>query len=103
MKASNVEMSPEEFRLHSRLTLNDIAGTPGVAMKSATWTQDRRKPVKFKVPVAAEVCKSKEIYDEKKLVGMTTLDMVRAKTFLGQAKVNVAGVEELFVLSFYCY
>ncbi|KAK4439134.1 Malate dehydrogenase, mitochondrial [Sesamum alatum] len=50
-------------------------------------------PVNSTVPIAAEVFKNKGVYDEKKLFGVTTLDVVRAKTFYaGKAKVNVADV-----------
>ncbi|XP_051125473.1 malate dehydrogenase, mitochondrial-like [Andrographis paniculata] len=50
-------------------------------------------PVNSTVPIAAEVFKNKKVYDEKKLFGVTTLDVVRAKTFYaGKAGVNVADV-----------
>ncbi|KAK4486663.1 hypothetical protein RD792_006737 [Penstemon davidsonii] len=50
-------------------------------------------PVNSTVPIAAEVFKSKGVYDERRLFGVTTLDVVRAKTFYaGKAKVNVADV-----------
>ncbi|KAI9185554.1 hypothetical protein LWI28_008338 [Acer negundo] len=50
-------------------------------------------PVNSTVPIAAEVFKKAGIYDEKKLFGVTTLDVVRAKTFYaGKANVNVAEV-----------
>ncbi|KAL8534692.1 hypothetical protein ACS0TY_010645 [Phlomoides rotata] len=43
------------------------------------------------VPIAAKVFKSKGVYDERKLFGVTTLDVVRAKTlYAGKAKVDVA-------------
>ncbi|GER29181.1 malate dehydrogenase [Striga asiatica] len=50
-------------------------------------------PVNSTVPIAAEVFKSKGVYDERRLFGVTTLDVVRAKTFYaGKANVNVADV-----------
>ncbi|KAL3636905.1 hypothetical protein CASFOL_019204 [Castilleja foliolosa] len=50
-------------------------------------------PVNSTVPIAAEVFKSRGVYDERKLFGVTTLDVVRAKTFYaGKANANVAGV-----------
>ncbi|KAL8519646.1 hypothetical protein ACS0TY_010541 [Phlomoides rotata] len=53
------------------------------------------------VPIAAKVFKSKGVYDERKLFGVTTLDVVRAKTFYaGKAKVDVAGMT-IFYLQ-YC-
>lgn len=50
-------------------------------------------PVNSTVPIAAEVFKKAGVYDEKKLFGVTTLDVVRAKTFYaGKANVPVAGL-----------
>ncbi|CAL9050479.1 unnamed protein product [Musa banksii] len=50
-------------------------------------------PVNSTVPIASEVFKKAGTYDERKLFGVTTLDVVRAKTFYaGKAKVPVAGV-----------
>ncbi|EPS74425.1 malate dehydrogenase, mitochondrial [Genlisea aurea] len=51
-------------------------------------------PVNSTVPIAAEVLKSNGVYDEKRLLGVTTLDVVRAKTFYaGKANANVADVK----------
>ncbi|KAI5436623.1 hypothetical protein KIW84_022944 [Lathyrus oleraceus] len=50
-------------------------------------------PVNSTVPIAAVVFKKAGTYDEKRLFGVTTLDVVRAKTFYrGKAKVPVADV-----------
>ncbi|GAB4849409.1 hypothetical protein Ancab_004206 [Ancistrocladus abbreviatus] len=50
-------------------------------------------PVNSTVPIAAEVFKKQGTYDEKRLFGVTTLDVVRAKTFYaGKAKVPVEEV-----------
>uniref|UniRef100_A0A7N0V560 Malate dehydrogenase n=1 Tax=Kalanchoe fedtschenkoi TaxID=63787 RepID=A0A7N0V560_KALFE len=47
-------------------------------------------PVNSTVPIAAEVFKKAGTYDEKRLFGVTTLDVVRAKTFYaGKANVPV--------------
>ncbi|KAJ3705758.1 hypothetical protein LUZ61_009463 [Rhynchospora tenuis] len=43
-------------------------------------------PVNSTVPIAAEVLKQKGFYDPKKLFGVTTLDVVRANTFVAQKK-----------------
>jgi len=43
-------------------------------------------PVNSTVPVAAEVLKKAGVYDAKKLFGVSTLDVVRAQTFIGQLK-----------------
>ncbi|KAG9446131.1 hypothetical protein H6P81_012259 [Aristolochia fimbriata] len=51
-------------------------------------------PVNSTVPIAAEVFKKAGTYNEKKLFGVTTLDVVRAKTFFaGKAKVPVSEVD----------
>ena len=50
-------------------------------------------PVNSTVPIAAEVFKKAGTYDEKKLFGVTMLDVVRAKTFYaGKANIPVADV-----------
>jgi len=50
-------------------------------------------PVNSTVPIAAEIFKIKGVYDERRLFGVTTLDVVRAKTFYaGKAQANVADV-----------
>ena len=38
------------------------------------------------VPIAAEILKKHGVYDPKKLLGVTTLDVVRAKTFYAAKK-----------------
>merc|ERR1712187_678114 len=43
-------------------------------------------PVNSTVPIAAEVLKSKGVYNPKKLFGVTTLDVCRARTFVAEAK-----------------
>lgn len=43
-------------------------------------------PVNSTVPIAAEVFKSAGVYDERKLFGVTTLDVVRANTFVAEMK-----------------
>ncbi|KZV23310.1 malate dehydrogenase [Dorcoceras hygrometricum] len=43
-------------------------------------------PVNSTVPIAAEVLKQKGVYDPKKLFGVTTLDVVRANTFVARKK-----------------
>lgn len=59
-------------------------------------------PVNSTVPIAAEIFKKAGTYDEKKLFGVTTLDVVRAKTFYaGKANVPVAGLL-LMSLFFFC-
>ncbi|KAH3891809.1 malate dehydrogenase, mitochondrial-like [Dreissena polymorpha] len=43
-------------------------------------------PVNSTVPIAAEVLKKKKVYDPRRLFGVTTLDVVRASTFIAEAK-----------------
>jgi malate dehydrogenase len=53
-------------------------------------------PVNSTVPIAAEVLKAAGVFDPKKLFGVTTLDVVRAETFVAEitgeknpAKLNI--------------
>jgi len=51
-------------------------------------------PVNSTVPIAAEVFKKAGTYNEKKLFGVTMLDVVRAKTFYAaKAGVSVEGMQ----------
>ncbi|KAG5289061.1 malate dehydrogenase [Histoplasma ohiense] len=43
-------------------------------------------PVNSTVPIVAEVFKSKNVYNPKRLFGVTTLDVVRASRFISQVK-----------------
>jgi malate dehydrogenase len=43
-------------------------------------------PVNSTVVIAAEIMKAHNVYDEKKVVGVSTLDVVRAATFVAEAK-----------------
>ncbi|WP_409421086.1 malate dehydrogenase [Pseudaeromonas sp. ZJS20] len=43
-------------------------------------------PVNTTVPIAAEVLKQAGVYDRRKLFGITTLDVIRAETFVAQAR-----------------
>mmetsp|Transcript_86852 Transcript_86852/g.136003 ORF Transcript_86852/g.136003 Transcript_86852/m.136003 type:complete len:341 (-) Transcript_86852:58-1080(-) len=43
-------------------------------------------PVNSTVPIAREVLKAKGVYDPKKLMGVTTLDVCRARSFVAKAK-----------------
>jgi malate dehydrogenase len=54
-------------------------------------------PVNSTVLIAAQVFKKAGTYDEKKLFGVTTLDVARAKTFYaGKAGVPVTGTNLTF-------
>lgn len=43
-------------------------------------------PVNTTVAIAAEVLKAKGVYDKNRLFGVTTLDVIRAETFVGELK-----------------
>jgi malate dehydrogenase len=43
-------------------------------------------PVNSTVPIAAEVLKAAGVYDKRKLLGVSTLDVVRANTFVAESK-----------------
>merc|ERR1712056_47192 len=45
-------------------------------------------PVNSTVPIAASILQQKGVYDPKKLFGVTTLDVCRARTFVANAKGN---------------
>ena len=47
-------------------------------------------PVNSTVVIASEIMKANNVYDEKKVIGVTTLDVVRAATFVAEAKVNLS-------------
>ncbi len=45
-------------------------------------------PVNSTVPIASEVFKKRGVYDPKRIFGVTTLDIVRANTFIAENKVR---------------
>lgn len=53
-------------------------------------------PVNSTVPIVAEVFKQAGVYDPKRLFGVTTLDVVRASTFVHQVRESISPLE-LFV------
>ena len=48
------------------------------------WVGVISNPVNSTVPIAAKVLKAKGVYNKAKLLGVTTLDVVRAQTFLAE-------------------
>eukprot|EP01023_Acetabularia_acetabulum_P017082 TRINITY_DN1848_c0_g1_i1.p1 TRINITY_DN1848_c0_g1~~TRINITY_DN1848_c0_g1_i1.p1 ORF type:complete len:351 (+),score=78.04 TRINITY_DN1848_c0_g1_i1:97-1053(+) len=48
------------------------------------WVAIISNPVNSTVPIASEVFKANGTYDKKKVFGVTTLDIVRANTFVGE-------------------
>eukprot|EP00246_Nothoceros_aenigmaticus_P018056 TRINITY_DN9304_c0_g1_i1.p1 TRINITY_DN9304_c0_g1~~TRINITY_DN9304_c0_g1_i1.p1 ORF type:complete len:400 (-),score=90.45 TRINITY_DN9304_c0_g1_i1:213-1412(-) len=50
------------------------------------WINIISNPVNSTVPIAAEILKAKGTFDPRKLFGVTTLDVVRANTFVAEKK-----------------
>jgi len=44
-------------------------------------------PVNSTVPIASEILQKASVYDPNRVFGVTTLDIVRANTFIAEAKV----------------
>lgn len=53
------------------------------------------------VPAAAEILKKLNVYDPKKLFGVTTLDIVRSNRFIAELKVNIKYV--LFISNIFLF
>ena len=49
-----------------------------------TWTAIITNPVNSTVAIAAEVLKAEGCFDPRRLFGVTTLDFVRARTFVAE-------------------
>jgi malate dehydrogenase len=59
-------------------------------------------PVNSTVPIFAEVLKKAGVYDPKRLMGVTTLDVVRANDFVATHQhMDVAKVAFFFMLNFH--
>jgi malate dehydrogenase len=63
-------------------------------------------PVNSTVPIFAEVLKAKNVYDPRRLFGVTTLDVVRANAFVSENQVSLLTlfqfVFSLYVVCFFC-
>ncbi|MBA0702045.1 hypothetical protein Goari_022806, partial [Gossypium aridum] len=82
-----------EEQLEKALDGCDLVIIPAGCQESLALVNMISDPVNSTVPIAAEVFKKAGTYDEKKLFGVTTLDVVRAKTFYAEkAKIKVADV-----------
>jgi malate dehydrogenase len=57
-------------------------------------------PVNSTVPIAAEVFKKAGTYDPKRLLGVTTLDVVRANTFVVRNYTDLATLQFFYTKSF---
>lgn len=71
-------------------------GTPdkcGVAtVHHATPLRPVRLQVNSTIPITSEVFKKHGVYNPNKIFGVTTLDIVRANTFVAELKVSTAGM-----------
>merc|ERR1719305_426019 len=85
------------FNINAGIVKNLVAGCADACPKACILVISN--PVNSTVPIAAEVLKAKGVYDPRKLMGVTTLDICRARTFVANAegldvnatKVNVVG------------
>ncbi|MBA0852384.1 hypothetical protein Goshw_004666 [Gossypium schwendimanii] len=90
---AEVAGSVGEEQLEKALDGCDLVIIPAGCQGSLALVNMISNPVDSTVPIAAEVFKKAGTYDEKKLFGVTTLDVVRAKTFYAEkAKIKVADV-----------
>lgn len=55
------------------------------------------------VPIASEVLKEKGVYDPRRVFGVTTLDSVRANTFISEAKVGFCFFQVCVCVLFFFY
>merc|ERR1712203_660160 len=72
------------FNINAGIVRNLVAGCAEACPNACILVISN--PVNSTVPIAAEVLKSKGVYDPKKLFGVTTLDVCRARTFVSRAK-----------------
>lgn len=71
------------FNINAGIVKNLIAGCAEACPNACILVISN--PVNSTVPIAAEVLKQRGVYNPKKLFGVTTLDVCRARTFVGEA------------------
>ncbi|XP_075516374.1 malate dehydrogenase, chloroplastic-like [Primulina tabacum] len=96
LKGSNVVVVPAGVPRKPGMTLDDLFNINANIVKTLVEAVADNcpdalihiisNPINSTVPIAAEVLKEKGVYDPKKLFGVTTLDVVRANTFVAQRK-----------------
>ncbi|KAL6641688.1 hypothetical protein ACP70R_019869 [Stipagrostis hirtigluma subsp. patula] len=96
LKGVDVVVIPAGVPRKPGMTCDDLFNTNASIVKSLVEAVGDNCPEAFihiisslvnsTVPIAAEVLKQKGVYDPKKLFGITTLDVVRANTFVAQKK-----------------
>jgi len=74
------------FNINAGIVRNLVAGCAEACPKACILVISN--PVNSTVPIAAEVLKARGVYDPRKLMGVTTLDVCRARTFVAEAKGN---------------
>jgi len=72
------------FNINAGIVKNLITGVAEACPKACVLIISN--PVNSTVPIAAEVMKAKGVYDPRRLMGVTTLDICRARTFVANAK-----------------
>merc|ERR1712039_1115502 len=72
------------FNINAGIVKNLITGCAEACPKACILVISN--PVNSTVPIAAEALKHKGVYNPKKLFGVTTLDVCRARTFVAEAK-----------------
>merc|ERR1712151_193687 len=72
------------FNINAGIVKNLVGGVAEACPKACILVISN--PVNSTVPIAAEVLKQKGVYDPRRLFGVTTLDVCRARTFVSEAK-----------------
>jgi malate dehydrogenase len=74
------------FKINAGIVRDLITGVAKYAPKA--YVLIISNPVNSTVPIAAEVLKAHGVFDPTRLFGVTTLDVVRAETFIGEITGN---------------
>mmetsp|Transcript_114566 Transcript_114566/g.370384 ORF Transcript_114566/g.370384 Transcript_114566/m.370384 type:complete len:345 (-) Transcript_114566:136-1170(-) len=72
------------FNINAGIVRNLVAAAAEACPKACILVISN--PVNSTVPIAAEILKQKGVYDPRKLFGVTTLDVCRARTFVAEAR-----------------
>lgn len=98
MTGADIVVIPAGMPRKPGMTRDDLFGTNASILASITESVAQyaptamiciiTNPINSLVPVAAEVMKHAGVYNERKLFGVTTLDRVRAATFVAQKQPN---------------
>jgi len=73
------------FNTNASIVRDLVAAMAEVAPKA--FVAIISNPVNSTVPIASEVLQKAGVYDPNRVFGVTTLDIVRANTFIAEAKV----------------